>query len=250
MPCGGARPVQQTQPISQIQQIQQLMEKAQAALHRNAWFEAERLALKALEIARSVRDYALMARIVLPLQEARRQRLQLALDTKRVVIMEKSLGEEFRVEPGCYLVQPPTVGADARRLRLAALEQEAPAAVLCREPLTVARLCPIVSIGQVTIRSKIAPPKNWDKPSFSWFVGALESLGDAAIETLDRGTDSLRQVDALLARLDSCPDHEKLHQALADACRQAAKDLAEGRVSEPKDDLALDELADESLDES
>ncbi|MFO0830187.1 MAG: hypothetical protein U0572_18745 [Phycisphaerales bacterium] len=228
------------QPVHQIQQI---MEKAQTALHRSAWFEAERLALKGLEMARSARDYGLMARVTLPLQEARRQRLQLALDTKRINIVNEPIGEDLRVSPGCYLVQPPAVGADARRLRLAALEQEVPAAVLCREPLTRARLCPIVTIGQVTIRTKINPPRSWDKPTFAWFVGALEALGDAAIETLDRGVDPIRQIDALLARLDAWPDHERLHQELAETCRLAAKEIAEGRLAEPREpSQALDEL--------
>jgi hypothetical protein len=34
--------------------------------------------------------------------------------------------------------------------------------------------------------------------------------------------DSARQVDGLLERLDAMPDHEKLHQALAEVCKEAA----------------------------
>jgi hypothetical protein len=207
-----------------------LMEKAQAALQQNAWFEAERLAQRALDVARLAKDFALMARITLPLQEARRQRLQLAWDAESLRIVDEPFGEEIRMEPGCYLVQPPMVGADARRLRLAALDQEVPVAVLCREPMTKLRLCPIVAIGQVTIRTKTDPPKRWDRPTIEWFIGAMEDLGDAAIETLDRGVDAVRQIDALLARLDAWPDHERLHQALADACRAAAAAIAEGRL--------------------
>lgn len=222
--------------------IQQMMDKAQAALHRSAWFEAERLTWRALELARANRDFALMARITLPLQEARRQRLQMAFDTAqrrgKVVVLDKPFGEDMRPEPGCFLVQPPLVGADARRYRLAALEREVPVAVLCREPKTRLKLCPIVAIGQVTIRTKIDPPKSWDQPTIAWFIGAMESLGDAAIETLDTGCSHLKQVDALLARLDAWPDHEKLHQALAEACRIAARDIAEGR---PLDDDGDDE---------
>lgn len=213
--------------------IQQMMDKAQGALHRNAWFEAERLAARSLELARGTLDFALMARITLPLQEARRQRLQLAFDAAeeagKLHLVQEPFGEDVRPEPGCYLVQPPLVGADARRLRLAAFEQETPIAVLCREPRTKLKLCPIVAIGQVTIRTKIDPPSEWDRPTLAWFVSAMESLGDAAIETLDTGMSHLKQVDALLARLDAWPDHEKLHQALADACRAAARDVAEGR---------------------
>ncbi len=231
--------------------VNQMMERAEAALHRNHWFEAERLSQRALEMARSGRDFSLMARISLPLQEARRQRLQQAFDVGSLRIVDESFGEELRVDPGCYLVQPPLVGADARRLRLAGLEQEAPIAVLCREPMTKLKRCPIVTIGQLTIRTKVDAPKSWDRPTIPWFAGALEALGDAAIETLDTACDPIRLVDAILARLDSLPDHEKLHQALAEACRAAAKAIAEGRippeaVASPLIAALDEELADDS----
>lgn len=227
--------------------VQQMMERAQAALHRNQWFEAERMAQRALEMARAGRDFTLMARIALPLQEARRQRLQLAFDANNFRIVDEPFGEEVRVDPGCYLVQPPLVGADARRLRLAAFEQEVPVAVLCREPITKLKLCPIVTIGQLTIRTKIDPPKHWDHPTLDWFVAALEALGDAGIETLDRGCDPIRLVDALLARLDATPDHEKLHQELAHACREAARAIAEGRIS-PQAEVSPADLLDEEAE--
>lgn len=226
--------------------VQQLMERAQAALHRNQWFEAERMAQRALEMARAGREFTLMARIALPLQEARRQRMQLAFDAANFRIVDEPFGEEVRVDAGCYLVQPPLVGADARRLRLAALDQEVPVAVLCREPLTKLKLCPIVAIGQLTIRTKIDPPKHWEHPTLDWFIAALESLGDAAIETLDRGCDPIRLVDAILARLDAMPDHEKLHQELAHACREAARAIAEGRISAQGDQPAAESFDEEA----
>ena len=55
-----------------------LLAKAEQALSRHQWFEAERLALKALELARAAREFDEMARITLPLQETRRQRMQVA----------------------------------------------------------------------------------------------------------------------------------------------------------------------------
>jgi hypothetical protein len=45
------------------------MGKAQQALSRNHWFEAERLAAKALDMARAEGDFNLMARIALPLRQ-------------------------------------------------------------------------------------------------------------------------------------------------------------------------------------
>lgn len=210
--------------------VNSLMTKAQQALSRNHWFEAERMCARALDMARADGDFNLMARIVLPLQEARRQRMQAALDSKKLVVVDEPLTEERQLEAKCYLIQPPLVGADARRLRLLALERETPAMFLCREPKTQLGLCPIVAIGQVTVRTRIDPPKKWDKPDLAWFVGACEQLGDAAIETLDRTAEPARQVDALLERLDAVPDHEKLHQALAEVCKEAARYYADGEA--------------------
>ena len=88
----------------------------------------------------------------------------------------------------------------------------------------------------MTIRARIDPPKNWDKPDHKWFVGAMEQLGDAAIEMLDTGLELDRQIDFLMAALDSVPDHEKLHQALESLCKQAAKGFV--RSNRPR----MDEL--------
>ena len=203
--------------------VNSLMTKAQQALTRNHWFEAERLAAKALDMTRAEGDFNLMARITLPLQEARRQRMQIAIDSRKLTVLDAAIPDERGLEPQCYLIQPPLVGADARRLRLLALEREIPAMFLCREPKTQLGLCPVVAIGQVTIRTRIDPPRTWEKPTIAWYIDACEQLGDAAIETLDRGAELAKQVDALLERLDALPDHEKLHQALAETCKDAAR---------------------------
>jgi hypothetical protein len=141
-------------------------------------------------------------------------------------------------------VQPPAVGADARRMRLAALRQEVPATILCREPRTRLGLCPVVAIGMITVRTKIAPPADWDTPDMAWYAGAMEQLGDAAIAMLDTGLELDRQVDFLISALDTVPDHEKLHQVLADVCREAAK----GFVPSAKGDVLDDELDDADVD--
>ena len=207
------------------EKVDEIMERAETALRRSQWFEAERLAHRAVELARGQEDFALLARVLLPLQEARRQRVQEALGNKKVTILDvqAEITEEMPLKPGCYLVNPPAVGADARRLRLAALRREIPVAILCREPLARSGLCPVVAIGQMTVRARIQPPKDWEKPDHRWFAGAMEQLGDAAIEMLDTGLELDRQVDFLLGALDAVPDHEKLHQALAAVCKEAAK---------------------------
>ncbi len=220
---------------SRHEKVDEIMERAEAALRRSQWFEAERLAVSALELARAQDDFSTLARVTLPLQEARRQRIQEALGARKLTILNADITEEMPLKPGCYLVEPPTVGADARRLRLAALRREVPVAVLCREPLSRMGRCPVVAIGQMTVRARIAPPKSWEKPDLKWYAEAMEQLGDAAIEMLDTGLELDRQVDFLIAALDAVPDHEKLHQALASTCREAAKGFV--RTSpEPTDD--------------
>ena len=208
----------------------ELMEKASVALTKTKYFETERLALKALILARNSEDFGRMARILMPLQEARRHRLQQALDTASgsITLIDESVNEDTAVASGCYLIQPPQVGADARRLRLLAFESELPIAIVCREPLTQLKLCPIVAIGPgVTIRTVVEPPDDPEDIDMAWFVGAMESLGDAAIERIDTGRATIRQLDQLVNSLDAIPNHEKLHQALEDVCRRAEREQAE-----------------------
>jgi hypothetical protein len=212
---------------SQTKQIDKLMERASQALVKTKYFDAEALAVKALHAARQAEDFERMGRIVLPLQEARRQRLQIALEADHVTVVSESVTEETRAESGCYLVQPPQVGADARRLRLGALERKIPVAVVCREPLTQLKRCPVVAIGPgVTVRTHIDPPDDPDDVGMAWFVYAMEEIGDAAIGGIDPGLATLKRLEALLGRLEAIPDHEGLHLALEETCREAAQEHA------------------------
>lgn len=215
------------------EQIDDLMERATKALVGMLYFEAERLALKALHLARGLRDYERLARITMPLQEARRQRLILAHDAaEQVTLVDEPLAEDAPINPGCFLVQPMLVAADARRLRTAALINDIPVAVLCREPMTDLGLQPIVALGEVVVRTKVRPPKNPEKPDKTWFIDAMEALGDAAIDEIDPALVGERLVDAVLARLDAVPDHEKLHQRLAEVARETARLLASEETNE------------------
>ncbi|MFM9169881.1 MAG: hypothetical protein ACKOTD_07105, partial [Phycisphaerales bacterium] len=89
---------------SRQEKVDELMDAAEKALRGSKWFDAERHAQRALEMARTIDDWALMARIVLPLQEARRQRLQSVLTPKAAVkLVEGEVPEDVAVKPGCYL---------------------------------------------------------------------------------------------------------------------------------------------------
>lgn len=220
--------------------IDATMERASTALAKTSYFECERLCLRALESAWRARDFERMARICLPLQEARRLIRQQAADAAAaggVHVLTKP--EEFpsHPRPGLYLVQAPLIGADARRLRELLWRKQVPSLVLAREPMTSARKWPIVAVGETAYRVHVEPPPGveWTgqgvrrdrgdaPPPVDWFQGAAEALGDAAFATVDPKLPAIWRVEDILRALDAFPDHEKLHQHLADACRAAERE--------------------------
>jgi len=217
---------------SKSEKIDELMEQASAALAKTEYFECERLALEALNTAFEAGDFERMARIVLPLQEARRQKRLEALECSTVIRLNEAdqelLQEDEQVEAGCYLFEPLLVGADGRDLRERANQQGVPVLVVVREPRTSVGEWPIVMIGPQTVRTKVRPPgrKDEDEVTVEWMQNASEALGDAAIMRVDTSRDASDQVGQLLDFLGTCPEHEKLHQALEAACRAAMKEAA------------------------
>ncbi len=208
--------------------IDDLMKRASKVLTQMQYFEAERMANKALGMAREAADFERMARITLPLLEARRQRFQQALDIKPVRILDEPVEDETILEPGCYVVQPPLVGADARRLRLTALAHDVPVALVCREPYDQLGQIPIAAVtpGR-TMRTKVEPPEVEDKYDAAWVVEAIEELGDFTLDSLDPELQVVRRIDALLSMIDALPEHERLHVALEETCRRAVHEKAE-----------------------
>lgn len=232
------------------QHVDAIMDAATRALIETKWFAAERLASEALAIARRAGDFERMARISLPLQESRRQRLSVAFDAAEAAggvarRLDAGRGDD-PPEQGCWIVAPPHVGADARRIRLAAVEREVAVAILCCEPPTRSGLWPVVAVGQIVVRARIAPPLDATTPDLAWFGKALEQLGDVAIASAAEERPGVRRVDALLARLLAHPDHEKLHQALAAEClsvhrRRLAGEDVDDEPDEPRPLLDLPE---------
>ncbi len=224
--------------------VDELMQKATQSLKAARWFDAEQLALRALQFAHAEADFVRMAAIVPALQESRRQRFQMALDAakKSVKVLDSDLGEDPVLAPGAYMLQPPLVAADARRARLASLARGRAVAILCREPTNGEGLVPVVAIGGRTVRTRI---KGWGKATkvdFTWFMGALEQLGDRAIDDLDPGLEPDRLVDALMALLDSLPEHEKLHQALIEHCKRAARTMRDRPATLPATEASDDDV--------
>ena len=203
------------------------IEAVKKAFDKKLWFEAERCALEIIENARGVFDFDGMAAVLPYLRDARMARFDEAFEIAdgTIQVLEAEIEEECTVTPGCWLVQPPFVGADARTIRALGIDQEVPVAVLCREPLTQLGLQPVVSIGRITIRTKIDPPADHERPDVAWFRYALDELGEAAIESIDTGTELIKQVDALLDCIATIPEHARLHDALEETCRLAADEM-------------------------
>jgi hypothetical protein len=235
--------------------IDAMMEQASKALVARDYFAAERLASGALRRAHQEQDHERMARILLPLQEARRLKRQLAIDANKVTIVDGEIPHGRELTAGCYLVMPPRVGVDGRMLREAADEKKTPVIVVVREPTSRDGLWPLVAVGPVTVRTKVTPPKPapvkpvtakkgkkpakgkgedgqaetpatpaapaMPVPTVEWFLRVCEQLGDEAISQVPVTLPAAARVDALLDRLEAHPNHEKLHQRLQDACRDA-----------------------------
>lgn len=247
----------------QQSRIDEQMEQASTLLVQRQYFDAEKLAAGALRRAMGIQDYDRAARICLPLQEARRQKRDMAIDAGAVFLIDADVPSAESILPGCYLVAPPRVGVDGRLIREMADERRVPVMVLVREPSTREGLWPLVAVGPTTVRARVEPPRapkpapiastsRGKKKSASaseaasharemvtgdvvslpppeWFVIASEALGDVAIASCAAVSPPEMLVEALALRLAACPEHEKLHQRLQEAARAAARETSRRR---------------------
>lgn len=215
------------------------MDAASARLVETLYFDAVDLCVRALGLAVKAADWDRVARIALPLQEARRQIRQLAVDVPTITIIDTQAQLRRAVKPGCYLVQPPLIGAEARAFAASAHKRRVPVFVLTREPMTDAGLWPIVGVSSISVRTKVDPPPGVERDAKSptrdrvtdgipldWFESAAEALGDAGFESVDPSWPAAHRVEDLIERLEAVPEHEKLHQHLADAARDAMREPA------------------------
>lgn len=224
---------------SQAKKIDSRMERASSALASMDFFQAERIAASCLQLAHNAGDYERMARICMPLEEARRQKTLVAIDAANTVVRSKLPRGRSTLEPGCCLIQPPLVGADVSTLRLKADRRGIPVLFVAREPLTQAGKWPVVAVSQapLTIRAYIDPPEPLERindsptrdrgdsvPTVSWFLKAIDALTDAAIGTLKPDEPPAWLVADLVERLDAFPQSDILHQRLAAACLEAMRE--------------------------
>ena len=223
-----------------------IMEQASEALARMAYLECEALCQQALSEAREAGRWSYYARILLPLQEARRQRRMIAAEGT-IRLGTETLPEEPRdwiepLSPGCVAVTRPHGPEHARELDAVAREAQHHLEVLFIDNPPAAEHWTIRSFKGPTVTCSLpAPPAGWvDQPlqpgetpepasdgtsqtPADWFLDASEALGDAALEKVNARSDAIpgssRRVLLLEEMLAVVTDHEILHQRLSEAAR-------------------------------
>ena len=95
----------------------------------NGWISKD----QTLQRYAQINDFERMARICLPLQEARRQKREQAWDTGPVALVRRQRDLPSPLVPGLYLLQPPMIGRDGRSLRETLDRRKIPASVLTRK---------------------------------------------------------------------------------------------------------------------
>ena len=113
--------------MSHAAQIDKLMERASALLEATNYLPCEAACVQALELARQDGDYDRIARIMMPLQEARRQRRQIAEDAGVFVLTGHHRKPEEILDKhpaGCLLLtDPPYTAEDEQALRALARQR-------------------------------------------------------------------------------------------------------------------------------
>ena len=231
--------------------IDTLMERASQALIACDYFRTQELCTRALDKAIASSDFERCARAIMPLQEARRQLRQMATDEAELtkpathpVHVHRTLPSTSEViAGGFHLLEPPLVGIDAANFRFAAQRARASIMVLVKEPTTKSGLWPIVGVGTgepfpAVVRVLVEPPNGFAgvksmldvDPSavtrtdlIAWMLATQERLGDAAIAKVKGEWSADHRVLDFAELFAAVPDHEKLAQAFAATCLEAAK---------------------------
>jgi len=214
------------------------MQAASEALRRMDYLACEAHCLEALGAAREQKDWAYYARVLLPLQEARRQRRIIAaegvirLGSGYLPTDWHNWPEEYGA--GCLVLTHPHTTRIACAMQQEARRQHRYVEVLFADNASPADTWMIRSFAGPEVTCAMpAPPAKWRdqwwrpksktiKDSITpadWFLQACERLGDTALAQVDASQGGLAHLETLEQSLAVVTDHEKLHQRLADAAR-------------------------------
>lgn len=224
------------------------MERASAALAGMDYLECEALCLQALALTRDQQRWADYARILMPLQESRRQRRIIAADgvirlgTARLTTPTENWLRHLQAA-GCIVVTQPHTAEDAHVLEGESKRLRQHVEVLFADNTSDAPMWRLRSFAGPSVSCVMpAPPEAWleqwlapgERPEpepetdveldpattpADWFIDATEALGDAAMEHVTASPGDPRRIEQLEQMLRVVTDHEILHQRLGDAAR-------------------------------
>ncbi len=222
------------------------MESASQALGAREYLACEALCLEALNLARSEKDWGYYARILLPLQEARRHRrticaegfIRLGLSADDLATLEKALPDQ----PFCLVLTWPATVELAQRLETFCRREFRFAEILWADNSVETTPWTLQSFHGVPVSvSWPAPPTSWRNRWLSpleqvqpnpqapatapgdWIINVTEALGDAALKQVQSPLGTLARVHELEACLAAMADHEILHQRLSEAALALVK---------------------------
>lgn len=228
-----------------MDEIGRLMEAASGALVEMSYLECEALCIQALEAARGAGAWEYVARILLPLQEARRQRRMIAAEgvIRLGTTTLTGTAEQWleRMGRGCIVVTSPHGPGVAAEVLRKARDGRKYVEVLYADSAPDGGRWRIASFGGPAVSVEVsAPPAEcrdrWLEPgggsgsdggvrAADWFLDAMDALGEAAMGTVaaSSAAGAVERFERLDACLEVVTDHEILHQRLAEAARGAAR---------------------------
>lgn len=215
--------------------LDDVMETASQALAQMQYARCEALCVEALGQARDAGQWVIYQRILLPLQEARRQRRQSALDGPILLgtpVMDDANNQRPQgMTQGCIVLTWPHTASDAKAFNQKLHESSSPVELLFADNSADATNWRITSMAGPGLSIDLPAPNpewvgQWVAPSgiasptpAHWFMQASEALGNAALAAIEAQPGTLEYLSALEAALACVDDHEILHQRLASAAK-------------------------------
>lgn len=185
-----------------IDKINALMEEASQALVEVDYITCEKRCLEALNQAMDIKAFDVYARILLPLQEARRQRRQIAEDKGVIVLNAEKLSPSQILEKhpaGCLMLfDPPYSAQDFTELRKLAYQQ--------------GNMVETLLVNHEQLKAM--------------YLNQLELIGDSELVNLPQDLTGESLIKALQDVVEKVGDHEIAHQRLARAAHELAAQLA------------------------
>lgn len=215
--------------------LDDIMEQASQKLAEMDYFASEVLCLQGLEIARKSENWTGYARVLLPLQECRRQRRMIAADTAVQLGTNACWNDPAA---GCVAVTHPLDSGIARKIIDESRRDRRHIEVLWCDNATDAKdwvvktvagpevVCRVPAPPAECVNQKLVPGEDQAGAAAAhWFIAASEALGDAALAQVDAPVGSQQRLEQLEAMVAAVSDHELLHQALSEAARALAVEI-------------------------